>query len=259
MINPTWIFVLMGTGLLIFIASFSEFRHDNRKHGTDCGYTAGAITATAGNATATATGNVINQHQHFHFDGLKVEDLGNIIAEKLKAGTMQMSAEEERIAAAPQRLAATDGFVQLETIDLQVPSPDLARGQWIKAKYSYANRGVLPVYEVQTWGFMLVLDIEKNSGPNLKAVMIAAAKEGHSKFPGAGSLGVQLSMHSFASLNEPLTQEQIDTLHSKSSALFLLIGGVWVDNQTETHFWAACRRAEFPVGLTWNSFTWTDL
>jgi hypothetical protein len=218
----------------------------------------GNTSANAGNATATATGNKIEQH--FHFNGYTVDDLAGAIAEKLKKGdTSGVTAKDEADAATSPRLAVTDGFVQLEDVELQVPGTALVVGQLVKAKYSYANRGVLPVYEVQTWGLMQVLDPTRNSGPHLKAVMRLAAQDGHRKFPGAASLGVQRVNHSFAPLAEPFTQEQIEALENKSSALFLLVGGVWVDNQGEAHYWAVCQQAEFHQSLTWDHFAWRSL
>jgi hypothetical protein len=212
----------------------------------------------AGNATATSTGNKIEQH--FHFDGYPIENLASAIAEKLKEGdTSLVSAKDEADAATSPRLAVTDGFVQLENVELQVQSATLTAGQTVTAQYFYANRGALPVYEVQTWGLMQVLDPLKNSGPHLKAVMRAAAKEGHQKFPGAATLGVQRVAHSFAPLSEPFTQEQIESLGNKSALLFLLIGGVWVDNRGEVHYWAVCQQAEFHQGLTWDHYAWRSL
>lgn len=246
----------MAAGVVIFIAAFIEYRHEKNKNEAKQENGSNANTATGG--YAIASGNVVNQ---YFFDGAKVEDLAASLAEKLKTGNLRFSAEEEKIAAAPPRLEVKDGFVQFEEVELQVPSPELQAGQRIVAKYHYANRGALPVYEVQTWGLMQVLDPAKNSGPHLKAVMKAAAEEGHRKFPGAATLGKQRTMHAFAPLSEPLTQEQVTALRNKSSALFLIVGWVWVDNQAKAHFWSVCQMAEFndTQGLTWNNFAWKDL
>jgi hypothetical protein len=213
--------------------------------------------ANAGNATATATGNMFTQH--LHIDGYPIEDLAAAIAEKLKKGDFSgISAKDERDAATPPRLVVTDGFIQFEDIELQVPSPQLESGQIISAKYAYANRGALPVYEVQSWGLMQVLDPALNSGPHLKAVMLAAAREGHSKFSGAATIGVQRTMYAFARLSEPFTQEQIDALEKRSSSLFLMVGGVWVDNDGNARYWAVCQRAEFQ-DMSWDTVAWLHL
>jgi hypothetical protein len=66
--------------------------------------------------------------------------------------------------------------------------------------------------------------------------------------------------HAFAPLPEALTQETISALENKAVALFLRIGGAWVDNHGEAHYWAECKRADFSQGPpTWNSFQWTNL
>jgi hypothetical protein len=217
-----------------------------------------ANTNSVGNATATATGNKVETH--FHFDGVSTDDLAKAIAKELKTGnTSGVSAEDEADATTSPRLVATDGFVQLENIELQVTSVVLEAGQTLRAKYFYANRGVLPVYEVQSWGLIQVLDPTLNPGPRLKAVMKAAARDGRNKFPGTGSLGVQRTNHAFAQLSEPFTKDQIEALGNKSAMLFLLIGGVWVDNLGEAHYWAVCQQAEFLAGLTWENYAWRDL
>jgi hypothetical protein len=215
-------------------------------------------TANAGNATANATGNKVEQH--FHLNGYPIDELADAIAQKLKTGeTVGISAKDEKEAAAPPLLTKGDGFIQLEEVNLEVSAAELAVGGTVRAKYFYANRGVLPVYEVQTWGLMQILDQTLNSGPHLKAVMRAAAKDGHSKFPEAATVGVQLKRHAFAALNEPFTQNQLEALEDKSMSLFLLVGGVWVDNQGQTHFWAECQIAEFYQGLSWERFNWRTL
>jgi hypothetical protein len=211
-------------------------------------------------STATATGNVMEMHQHFDLPLNLVSDLAAAVAEKLKAGMIGgISAEDEADAQTPPRLSNQDGFIQLEGVNLDVTAMALEAGHSVTSKYFYANRGTLPVYEVQTWGLMQVLDPSVNSGPLLKAVMIAAAKAGHEKYPGAATLGVQLKMHSLARLSEPFTNDQLTALEQKRMSLFLLIGGVWVDNHGAAHFWAACQMAEFYDGLSWERFNWKNL
>jgi hypothetical protein len=248
-INQLNVVVLFCVGILFLWLG-------KNSHEEGSGSSPSIVTANAGNATAT--GNKIEQH--FHIDGQPIEELATAIARQLKSGAAPLvSAKQEADAAVPPRLDVNDGFVQMEEVNLAVSSPELAAGQTVTATYFYANRGVLPVYEVQTWGLMQVLDPRSNSGAHLKAVMIAGAKEGHSKFPGAATLGVQRRNHAFAPLSEPFTQDQIDSLGNKTAMLFLLVGGVWVDNNGEPHFWAVCQQAEFRQGLTWNNFAWRDL
>jgi hypothetical protein len=210
--------------------------------------------------SSSAIGNKVELHQYFELPDELIDNLSTAIAEKLKTGDISgITAKDEADAIVTPLLSKDDGFIQLEGMNLEVTAKDLIVGGSVTAKYNYANRGILPVYEVQTWGLMQVLDSTKNSGPHLKAVMKVAAESGHRKFPGAATVGVQQEAHAFAPLHEPFTQVQLDALEKKSMSLFVLIGGVWVDNQRKAHFWAECRQAEFFQGLSWERFKWRSL
>ena len=63
----------------------------------------------------------------------------------------------------------------------------------------------------------------------------------------------------YAPLSEPFTQEQINALQESREALFLLIGGIWKDNQQEVHYWSECQRVEMSNSLNWNNFSWRKL
>lgn len=152
-----------------------------------------------------------------------------------------------------------DGFVQLEDskFNLQVPSVPLQDGQTFSLKYFYANRGGLPVYDVQTWGLLHIVIIEKNPEDHLRKVMLEGVKKGHEKFPDKGAtLGVGIEHHSFATLTEPLTEKQIHAVKQGECALVLMVGGVWRDNRNEFHYWVEGRKAELPNFPELDPFRW---
>jgi hypothetical protein len=159
----------------------------------------------------------------------------------------------------PPLLVPGDGFVQLEGMEMQVPSRVLEIGQTFTVKYFYANRGGLPVYEVQTWGLMQILDPDLNPAGRLKEVMLTGVKDGHQKFPTGSTLGVGISNFSFAPLSESLTENQMASVKAGTLSVFLLIGGVWKDNRNEFHYWVECRRAKWPSFPSVENFNWLGL
>ena len=160
-------------------------------------------------------------------------------------------------------LSPGDGFVQLETenMELQIPEPPpLKVGQTFSLKYHYSNRGGLPVYCVQTWGILHFLVIELNPPDRLKSLMLSAAQDGHTKFPNGGStLSVGTNHWSFAALGTPLTEEQIEGVKQGIYGLFFVVGGVWKDNRDRLHFWSDGRMAELPHFPNLDVFHWRGI
>ena len=184
------------------------------------------------NPTANATGGTANIVQNLQ---VKADEVADLVLKGLKEEVGE--------------IRPGDGFVQLEDdkFEMQVPSIPLQPGQTFSLKYFYANRGALPVYDVQTWGIMHILILEANPTEHLKQVMLDGAKKGHEKFPDKGAtLGVGIVHHSFATLTEPLTEKQIDAVRQGVCALILMVGGVWKDTRNTFHYWAEGRKAELP-------------
>ena len=255
MISPEHNLILFGVGWLLAAAAWVEYRHALRKH-DDESHSTGA----AASNTASSVGNVLEQHQHFHLPDYPMGDFAKALAGELKTGAAEkFSAANIDDEQTQIRIVPGDGFVQLENLELQVQAVTQQVGQTISVKYFYANRGGLPVYEVQTWGLLVILDPAKNSGPHMKSLMLASARDGHQKFPGAATLGVQQTGFAFAPLPEPFTQAQIDALSSQNEALFFLVCGVWKDNREQLHYWSACRKALLPASLNVEKMNWLNL
>ncbi len=168
---------------------------------------------------------------HIHLSVKPLQDVAKAIADELRRGSG----------------IAGDGFVQLEELELLIPSAELMVGQKIELKYSYANRGVLPVYDVQSWGLLQVLNPKMNPSARLKEVLLAGIKEGHKKYREGGTLGVGMSCFAFAPLSQPLTQNQMIALKEEREVLYFLVGGVWRDNEDNFHYWVDGRCAELPL------------
>lgn len=193
------------------------------------------------NPTATATvGNITVINNKVDSD-----EIAEAVAKKLEEGQLTLS--------------PGDGFVQLEDgkFNLQVPSVPLQPGQTFSLKYFYANRGGLPVYDVQTWGLMHILPVELNPAEHLNSVMLDGVKNGHEKFPNAGStLGVGIEFHNIAVLTEPLTEKHIRAVRQGVCALIFMVGGVWKDNRNHFHYWVEGRKAELPNFPDLAPFRW---
>jgi hypothetical protein len=209
--------------------------------------------------TATATGNIFEQHQHFHLPDYPLGDFAKALATELKSGAAEKFSAVNATEQTQVRLIPGDGFIQLENWEFQVQAVTQQVGHTVSIKYWYANRGGLPVYEVQSWGLLVILNPEKNSGPHLKSLMLASAKDGHQKYPGGATLGVQQTAFAFAPLPEPFTEMQIDALSSQREALFFLVCGVWKDNSDQPHYWSECRKALLPTTLSVEGMNWLNL
>lgn len=255
MIDPKFNLVVIAVGFFLMGLAWLEWRFGEQSHTKGHSGAAGVVNNTVGNPTATATGNQIVQN--FNLPNYPMEDFAKVLASELKAG----AAEKIDVDAndSPAYLIPGDGFVQLEDLEFIVQAVTLEVEHTINLKYMYANRGGLPVYEVQTWGLLTILDPAKNPAPQLKALMLASARDGHKRFPGAATLGVQRTGFSYAPLPEALTQTQINSLRDQSESLFFLVCGVWKDSRGQVHFWSAAQKAILQPSLSLDKMSWMNL
>jgi|ERR1700733_3952244 len=142
---------------------------------------------------------------------------------------------------------SSEGFVQFENRNLELPSQFLQAGQQMRMKFAFANKGLVPVYDVQSWGVMMVLNRKVNDIVRTKEVFHQSVATGYEKFKGSGStLGVGIENFNYAPLNnERLTEEDITNLKNKDWNLYFMAVGAWRNSSEKPNFWIQCEWIEF--------------
>ena len=91
----------------------------------------------------------------------------------------------------------------------RIVAGDLLVGETIRIQFDYANRGLAPVHDCQTWGTIAIVDPALNPGKQLRQVFLKAIREGYAKFKNSGNdLGSGISGFNFAE-STPITAQQL--------------------------------------------------
>jgi hypothetical protein len=181
------------------------------------------------------------------------------IAAWITSGNPDAETSEKALPEAPVvKLIEPLGFVQFEKRDLELPTLVLQSGQSMRMKFTFANRGLVPVYDVQSWGVMLVLNRKANDIIKTKEIFHQSVATGYEKFKGSGStLGIGIENFNYAPLNNGhLTEEDITHLKSKDWNLYFIAVGGWRNTVGTPGFWIQCEWAEFPESLDISTASW---
>ena len=155
-ISPSGIWITMVVGVLIFLAALAERQKEKESPASqNNGKPPRISVASIRDIQQTANPHIeIHNYPQQSQAVPSPDEIAEAVSKKLK---------DESI------FVPTDGFIQLEAegSELEIPAIELKAGQTIRFKYFYANRGARPVYDVQSWGLMQVLDPSKNSANHL--------------------------------------------------------------------------------------------
>jgi hypothetical protein len=268
MIDERFNAVLMVVGLLTLLIVFFELRGEKKKNSNlhdSPARVEQSTTTNLGNATATATGNKIEQHFYGHQYDL--DDIAEAVTGRLKkeGGGIIDSSEKVGVNTSSRR-SASGGFVQFERRSIAIDSEenverivagDLQVGEVIKLKFEYANRGSRPVFDNQSWGLIVIVDPAKNPGARLREVMLNGIKAGYENFKNFGNeLGVGIKGHNFAQ-STPLTQEELEGLKQGTLRVHIMLGGGWTDENGERFYWTRAEWTNWPQVPIEQSF-WKD-
>jgi hypothetical protein len=150
------------------------------------------------------------------------------------------------------------GFIQFEKSELQFPTIKLEAGKQLLIKYTIANRGLVPVHKVQTWGVIWPMMRDDENAVKSKETFQKTNIEAFEKFKDqGGTLGVNMENFNYAQLNGgSLSEQDLESLRSGKWALYFVAFGGWRDSKGDPHYWLNCQFINFPKDLDIAKAVW---